>query len=297
MTSPKYAAYGLCWQSDFPLTGLPSCDRDPDVTIRSWSDNDGPLDQGADGGDHLYFRYLDLFEFRMDEGRDVRIHLLELEDSETIRAFILGTVMAVAFRQRGQVVLHASGVAKDGHAIGFVGESGWGKSTLAEFFCQKGYAFFTDDVLVVEERGGTPHVVPGYPVINLRAPTGQALRTDFDDLHPIRADGTKRMRIATSDFADAPQPLAALYVLTGPTAPEFELVPLPPHVALAQLVCHMHGKGYVRSQAYHLDQMRQTAALARQVPVRVLRRVEGLQSLPTLFEHVEADVARLTQAA
>lgn len=296
MNSPKYAAYGLCWQSDFPLTGLPECDRAADVVIRSWTAADGPLNDGADGGDHLYFRYLDLFEFRIDEGRDVRIRLLDLEDQETIRAFILGTVMAVVFRQRGQVVLHASGVAKDGHAIAFVGESGWGKSTMAEFFCQRGYSFFTDDVLVLEDLEGTPHVVPGYPVINLRAATGQALRTDFEELRPIRADGTKRMRIATTDFADAPQPLVALYVLSGPTAPEFELIPLPPHVALAQLVCHMHGKGYVRSQAYALDQMRQTAALARQVPVRVLRRVEGLDSLPLLFERVEEDVASVTSA-
>ena len=56
------------------------------------------------------------------------------------RRWLRVQLFLLLLRQRGLLTLHASVIRSKGKDyIGFVGDSGYGKSTLAEYFSQQGY--------------------------------------------------------------------------------------------------------------------------------------------------------------
>src|SRR5438128_1281349 len=96
---------------------------------------------------------------------------------ELLRLFLLGAVSAVLFHRAGRLVLHGSAVVMQDAAVGLLGASGWGKSTLAGLLHQRGHRFLTDDVLAVDvEHGRT--VAPGRPELKVWPDTAAALGHD-----------------------------------------------------------------------------------------------------------------------
>ena len=63
--------------------------------------------------------------------------------------FLAGTVLALAWRLRGELCLHASAVSIGGRAVLFVGESGAGKSTIAAALAVRGHRVIADDLVVI----------------------------------------------------------------------------------------------------------------------------------------------------
>ncbi|MFM8469212.1 MAG: hypothetical protein ACKODH_04475 [Limisphaerales bacterium] len=111
---------------------------------------------------------------------------------------------------RGESVLHASAVARDGRALAFIGASGMGKSTLATLLCADGAALITDDALRLEPapEGYRCHFGPGE--LRLR-PGAASLAGHFaSDCATVSADGRTTLRPATRE-KELPR-LAALVV-------------------------------------------------------------------------------------
>ena len=50
----------------------------------------------------------------------------------------------------GYEPLHATAVVVDGEAVAFLGDCGYGKSTLGAAFLARGFPLLTDDVLALE---------------------------------------------------------------------------------------------------------------------------------------------------
>ena len=143
-----YAAYGLVVSSDMPFPELPAVDAGtrPDVEVVY-----GAVRWDATGGDRrIAGQFEDIARFEISNSRRIVVEELREIDEETIRARLLGEIFATLLRQRGLLVLHACAVAGRGGAVCILGESGWGKSTLAEAFRQRGYALLTDDVAAIE---------------------------------------------------------------------------------------------------------------------------------------------------
>ncbi len=65
---------------------------------------------------------------------------------------VAGNLLATVLTLRGETVLHASAVEREGRAVAFVAHSGMGKSTLAALACARGARFVTDDLLRFEHR-------------------------------------------------------------------------------------------------------------------------------------------------
>jgi hypothetical protein len=295
-----YRAYGLCVESEIPLPELPVCDDRPVVTIcqrplaGTWLD-------GYDGGDYVCGEVEGPLRFLVEGGERITLDYDPgLVDESLVRTLLLGGLMATILRQRGFLVLHACGVAREGRAIAFVGDSGWGKSTLASFFCRHGFQLLSDDVLVIDLSGEAVRVVPGAPMVKLRPDAGQWLRADYDNLPNLHFESNKRLEDARTVYATEDAQLERLYILEGRGADHNEILPLHTQEKMVELLRHTRVTNLVRRSDYLGAHLRQCNQLVQHVPIVRLRRVVGLDGLPDLLTLIEKDagfVSAVTEAA
>lgn len=228
-----YRAHGLAISSELELPLPPGSpvSGPPDLVLRCGGDRPGPSDHppggrlaelsGPDGTvfyslardvDRTVLRYPGLCEFVGDRKlSEVTVHPHPGANRGLLAVLAAGTLLAVHLMLRDELVLHASAVQRDGHAVAFVGASGMGKSTLAAALCGNGSALVTDDVLRVDLTDtAVIRVYPGSTENRLRMSARQlADAAASDAVHPT-ADG--RLALRASTRADGPLPLAACVV-------------------------------------------------------------------------------------
>lgn len=158
-----YAAYGLSISSDLALPELLAGTENsgaPDVLFDlSAAPGENPAQSFCRLGREItQMGWPGVGIFHLEAGRRVRIWPAPGVPETTLRAFLLGPVLSTLLYQRGFLVLHASSVALrdargDWGAIGFLGNSGEGKSTMAAAMHARGHRMMSDDVLAVPIPG------------------------------------------------------------------------------------------------------------------------------------------------
>ncbi len=129
----------------------------PPPQLQQWS-------QGAalpDGS--RYRRWAGLVEFLVTpDARRIYARTLDETRHEALLAYLLVDALSYAMVRLGREPLHATAVLTDRGAVAFVGESGFGKSTLAALFIRSGFRLVTDDMLVLtpERDGYLAHAGP-----------------------------------------------------------------------------------------------------------------------------------------
>ena len=284
-----YAAYGLVVSSDMPFPELPRVEAGTRADVEVVH---GPVRWDASGGDRrIAGQFEDVARFEILDGRRIVIEDLRETDEETIRARLLGEIFATLLRQRGLLVLHACAVVGRGGAVCVLGESGWGKSTLAEAFRQRGYALLTDDVAAIEVvPGRAPLVVPSYPQIRLRDDSASYLAPGGAGLEPISRNGPKLAR-ADVMMATDPVPVTAAYFLEPGFREHTKIVDLPARSAVVQLITHTRAQTLIQTNTPGLlaDHLRQCSDFVRAVSPRVLQRRRSFEALGDVMDAVEAD--------
>jgi hypothetical protein len=112
---------------------------------------------------------------------------------------------------RGYEALHAAAVtAPEDGVVAIMAPSGTGKSTLAIELLSRGWALFTDDVLILEGSDGGVLAQPGSPHMNLPA-TSDAL--DQESLGDTLAILAGERWLAARNTTTQPQPLRLLCLL------------------------------------------------------------------------------------
>lgn len=201
----RAALYGLVVDSDVDLhQERPPRDPDavPDVVVRRGAvvirddapppgapvlrlESDGARYSASRADDGSYvLRFHRTCEFRIAADlRHVTAHPVAGADPRVVTILTTGGLLAFLLYLRGHLVLHASAVDLGGSALGFVGSSGMGKSTMAALQCADGAALVTDDVLRVDwpGAGGGTGAVDWPPVVRLGA-TELRLRKGADTL-------------------------------------------------------------------------------------------------------------------
>ena len=143
---------------------------------------------------------------------------------------LIAQVLPFAALLHGLEVLHASAVTVDGRAVGFLGHSGAGKTSVAFAMCRLGAGFLADDVLAVERRDGRLVAHPGSPLAAVDRGEAERLRElgwlNREDV--LQEDQRETIVRVTPGL---PAPLAALFVLDrrpeGPSLPRFEPAAVP----------------------------------------------------------------------
>lgn len=83
---------------------------------------------------------------------------------ELLQFWVLHTILPMMLTlEKCYDILHVGAVEVDGKPIVFAAESFGGKSTMTDYFLQRGHTLLSDDTLGIYERDGIFMAVPSYP--------------------------------------------------------------------------------------------------------------------------------------
>lgn len=228
-TTNKYLGFGLCFMSDIPLEELMSCEAKPDVFIIEGKTPEklqnifkkGLLYQACK--DQFLLNIPETGRFYVQNGNKIIFERLANVDDKSIRVFLLSTVLAALFIQRGIFPLHASSVNINEKAVLFTGISGAGKSSLVTGYFKQGFSVLNDDVSLITEIEKTLMVVPGFPRIKLWTDTLKAFNEEPENYQKIR-DSIEKRQIPINDvFNKEPVPVSHIFILAVKNTPGIEV--------------------------------------------------------------------------
>ena len=293
-------AYGLFICSEFQLLK----DSQPIAKDRGIADSDLIIRTGqvkefeefGDGFSVIQAEIPDFGKFLMKHGRELIVLPEADRPIEDLRAIILGSALSVILQQRNQLVLHASSVSMNGQAIAFLGNSGWGKSTLVSTLHAQGYDFITDDVLTIDQAFSPPQVNPSYPEVRLRPDTLAVLGKTFELSDSDIQSHWKEEKLVENRVAQTPHPLLCLYILG--VGESHEIQPIPLQNAFLELSHHSRAIRVINSlevKGLRAAHFQQCMKLVQNVPMFYLRRRRSLAEMPQVVSLIEKHVQKLLQ--
>src|SRR5262245_15219970 len=168
-----------------------------------------------DGSIHL--RWPGLFEFLISpDGSRIGWRNLDGTPREALQEYLLGQVLSFVMLVRGIEPLHATAVVVGGGAIAFLGDSGYGKSSLGASFVRENYPLLTDDVLVLEQRAQDLLAHPGMPRIKLFPEMSGSMFQGADGTPMNRWTRKTIFALNAWQHQASAIPLRTLYVLSPP---------------------------------------------------------------------------------
>jgi len=194
------------------------------------------LDDGS-----MYVRWGELGEVMVaPDGSQVTHRPLAAGDERVFERFLFGQALSFALVRQGFEPLHAAVIAIDGAAVALVGDCTFGKSTLAAAFVKAGYRLLTDDLLLIDRRGGQFLACPGTGRLKLQADSASAFLGQRDGI-PLHAASTKQtFQLAATEVQRTPLPLCQMLMLPDPaerdTARAIDISRLPRAAACHRLL-------------------------------------------------------------
>jgi hypothetical protein len=198
-----------------------------------------------------------------------------------------GVACAVLLSSAGEPLLHGAAVAHGGGAVGILGESGRGKSTLAAALLAAGGRLLSEDLLAFR-RGADFEVEPGYARLSLLPDSFEALGFAAGTALGAR-EGTAKSWIDVAS-PDGPVPIRRLYILAppDPAARGGATRRLSRSAAAPALVRQLYGADWIRPISR--DDLAFCASLASRVPVFALTRAATLDGVGACAAMLLADV-------
>jgi hypothetical protein len=244
-----------------------------------------------------YIRWKGLWDFLVStKGNRITARRIGAESMESFYDYLLTQVLSFALLRQGIEPLHASVVVIDGRAVGFLGDSGHGKSSLIATFLKAGYPLVTDDMLVLQKNcdGFTAH--PGLPRIKLfpkRAMTLLGRRVNGTRMNPKTSKMVIPLR--SEEACRVPVPLHSLYVLNPPaTAKPKQKVSirrLSRREAVVALIQNTFNFKMVVPERLKSNFLF-NSSLVMETPVSALTYPRNFASLPAVRNAVLRDLAR-----
>lgn len=246
----------------------------------------------SDGSESL--RWPRLCEFLITQnGRRIIGRPLNGISQETFQAYLLTQVLSFALLRLGIESLHATTVVIEGKAVGFLGDCGHGKSTLAAACLQAGYPLLTDDLLVLKQAHGQLLAYPGPPRIKLMPHVARRwMNHRTVNGFPINPLTSKLIiPLKPHQHTRSPVLLNTLYVLRPCERGGSRVVirRLPPRAAWCELT-----KGTFNLIVRDPDRLKRqfvwAGQLAERIAVKTLSYPRTLRTLPQVVNALVADV-------
>jgi hypothetical protein len=305
-----YEAYGVVVRSEWPLRGLPTT-RCADIDVEIGVGAPATLRRAASCAvptlrDDRWFRYgtlpdgsvylcwRELFEFIISpDGRKILGRPLRTATLEAFQVYLLGQALSFSLLRLGYEPLHVTAVAFDQGAVGFAGEPGQGKSTLAAACLSSGARLVTDDVAVFVPGSDPPLVHPGphrlklFPNVASRFVPDLSAEAQLNDITPKLI-----LSVPATRVVEGPTPLRLLYDLRRTSARRVTSRPLTPRAAFL-LTARSAFNVMLTDTERQENQVRFAADLIERLPMRSLTYRRDLRTVGKVVERVRADIRRL----
>ncbi len=163
------------------------------------------------------FHFPALADFYVSQdGRDIRCSPAPSIPGHTIEHLLLDQVLPRVMSHHGRTVLHASAMKHGERAIIFLGDAGWGKSTLTASFCGMGLPLITDDCLLLDEGDEQVMGVGSYPGLRLWPDSLRSLdRHEDAHAHVSHYSSKQRLGLGEGDIQFYDQPLPVGHIMAG----------------------------------------------------------------------------------
>jgi hypothetical protein len=306
----SYSLFGLTLRSDVPLPCQEIQDAGADADVELLESTAGQLAALRHGAptsvdDDGFWNCMlyesgaasvcwkDHFDFVVTgDGRQVLWRRLVDVPDEVVFTYLLGQVLSFCLLARGVEPLHATSVVVNGAAIGFLGDSGHGKSTLAATLLERGYRLLTDDVLVVRFDEGRAMAYPSLPRIKLTGASADAVFPGRRSVPMNRFTDKRIFPLHEAEYVSRPAPLRALYVISEPAeGAGLSIRRLRGRAEFLALIRHTFNDSIL-----HIPRLKQQFAFARRlvrlVHVNALSYPKQLDLLPAVADAVLADAQR-----
>jgi hypothetical protein len=246
-----------------------------------------------DGSDYL--RWSNLFDFLVSsDGRRIACRALDGASREIFQTYLLGQVLSFALIKLGIEPLHSTAAVIGGRAIGFLGDCGAGKSSLAAAFLQAGSPLLTDDLLVLKEVSDGLAAYPGMPRIKLFPEVANRLLGEAPGTLPDSRLVKMAIRLDGDRFHTHPAPLNVLYRLRPvprrTRRPQISIINLSRRAACLELLRSTYNPVVVEPQRLE-QQFAWAARLATRIRVKSLAYPRDLSALPHIRQRILEDLA------
>lgn len=206
------------WRWSLASAATVPCKLPLDPRRALWRDEHGThVHPDPATADARLVRFADLALGRVDRVRRT-LAIAPLRDdacAATLRHFLIDQLLPRAVADQGRLVLHAGGVAVEGRAVLFLGESGRGKSTLSAALVRSGADLVGDDAIAFDPGGGHPRVRAIHPGLRL-LPDSLAAIGPAGQTPSMVATCSEKLSVCPPELAEQGRgwlPVAAIFVL------------------------------------------------------------------------------------
>ncbi len=238
----------------------------------------------------LHFPDLACFEVT-SQGNQVSCTFSSTTSLTTIRHLLLYQVLPRLFAHfYGYALFHGSCVLMEGYGICFLGNTGWGKSTIAAGFAKAGYTVLTDDCLRIALTDNKAVAVPSYTSVRLLPDSYEALGfTDMTGAKKV-ADYSRKRRLPLQPKKVAGKSIDAFFFLTAPEnciiVPRPDIIPITKMLAMKELLKNSFSLD-LYDHHYLENQFRQlTEIVTADVSFHTLRHPRKYQMIPEVLEAI-----------
>lgn len=190
--------------------------------LHTWRETDGELElscarSAKEGESQGYLlRFSDLADFVVTD-KLITCHPHPDCREDSLRHLVLDQIIPRVWARDGRLVLHASAVQlPDRRVIACIGESGWGKSTLAAALQARGCWLLSDDSISLTVSDAGVQLIPSYTGLRLNEDSITSLGMSCHGWTAVCHYSDKQRLASTKEENSEPWWLDTLYVIAEP---------------------------------------------------------------------------------
>ena len=244
--------------------------------------------------DSAYLHVKEVGTILVKEGKEIIVDPVDNFNEQILRIFLLGAAFGLLLHQRGLIVLHGNSININGKGVCFVGNRGFGKSTISAGLYFKGYPIVSDDVTAIKFENSRAYLVPGFGRIKLWTDSVKALGLEPQDLPLVHPNFKKREYLIDESLSTQLVPLECVYVLG--VAEKLTIEALSPSEALFKIMQNSYCTRFGREMYNTLSAVKhfqQCSTLVKYTKAFSLKRTKDLTSLPKLISLIEEHTSKL----
>lgn len=212
---------------------------------------------------------------------------------KAILPYILGRVLGLWLEMVGRLVLHGALVEMKGKGVGFLAQSGMGKSTLLTALVRGGCGYLSDDLISVRREESQWMTGQGLLQVRIWPDSGNHFFADYGSYAHVHPQYEKRkippQRVPGFRVGEMAVPLSQLVILQRLEPDQkvrVEWKRLPAGEAMVQLIAQSYNVEALEALGLQKRRMPQLAKMAEDIPVWLCSYPSGFDRLPELVNEM-----------